>query len=329
MTIKIKEGSLPAVTEEFKDALMNAAMEASREASKLVSDEAFKHASKAANDLLTKFKAELAGINTPKILSVEVSGVENKLTANASPYLGRLIVNSKIGLNTLLVGPAGAGKTFLAKQLAEALDYQFASVCLTAGASETWLFGRQTPKGFVEGNFSKFYREGGVFLADEMDAADANLLLAINTALANGHFYNPINGETYDRHPSFVFVGAANTFGKGADQVFTGRSRLDGATLDRFIILQMDYNESVEKALCPNEPLRLMLVSIREKLKSLNAVEFVSTRAMDFAYKQYSNGIDVDDIVSSIVASWPESIRKDVEKFVTGKLKSEIKKAQP
>lgn len=42
----------------------------------------------------------------------------------------------------------------------------------------------------------EFYEEGGVFLLDEVDAADANVLLVINQALANGHLPVPNRTDT-------------------------------------------------------------------------------------------------------------------------------------
>ena len=58
------------------------------------------------------------------------------------------------------------------------------------------------------------------------------MLLSITTALSNGYLYNPINGETVKQHEDFIMVGCANTCGKGADAVYTGRNRLDGAFLE-------------------------------------------------------------------------------------------------
>ena len=48
----------------------------------------------------------------------------------------------------------------------------------------------------VISQFVQIYGDGGVFLFDEMDAADANLLLGVNAAIANNVFANPATGET-------------------------------------------------------------------------------------------------------------------------------------
>lgn len=265
-----------------------------------------------ANRMIKTVEERLKGLATPKalVLAVEVNGEQRKLSKPANPNLGRMIVNAKLGLNSLLVGPAGSGKTIAAEQLAEALGRGFGHVCLTAGASETWLFGRQTANGFIEGSFSEKYRNGGVFLGDELDAADANLMLAINTALANGHLYNPIIGENINRHPDFVFVGAANTLGRGGSSVYTGRSRLDAATLNRFVTLAVDYCPEIEAQVCPDDTLRGVLQNARKKLAELKSNEIISTRTLDQAFKQMKAGIDVDDIVASITMGWPDGMAK-------------------
>lgn len=234
---------------------------------------------------------------------------EVKLSNRASKALPRLIINAKLGLYSLMVGPAGCGKTTAAYQVAEALSLQFGSVCLTAGASETWLFGRQTPTGFVEGTFSKIYREGGVFLADEMDAADANLLLSINTALSHSTMLNPMNGEAIKKHKDFVFIGAANTNGKGSTHLYTGRSRLDAATLDRMVVIKVDYDHILEKELCPDEEWYQALQNTREGLLREGHDEFVSTRAFASGYKQLEAGVLKTEILDSLVATWGDAAR--------------------
>lgn len=249
------------------------------------------------------------------VLEVKVGDVKKptKLSTKANPLLPRLIVNSKLGLYTMLVGPAGCGKTTLANQLAEALKTQFGAVCLTAGASETWLFGRQTANGFVEGPFAKLYKEGGVFLADEMDAADANLLLSMNTALSHDEFINPMNGELMKKHKDFVFVGAANTNGKGANHIYTGRARLDAATLDRFIILDMNYDGHLEKTLCSDDNIRNFLNDLRSRLEKKQLDEFISTRAYKNMDMMHKAGIPYRELVDSLISNWSDVAKKEAE----------------
>lgn len=281
-------------------------------ASGQVVERSMAYADQLSKTIMDGVRQQMAGLNRPKVMVVEIDKQQHKLTKPATPHLARLLVNAKLGLNTLLIGPAGSGKTIAASQVAEALGLPFGHVCLTAGASETWLFGRQTPNGFVEAAFSRFYREGGVFLGDELDAADPNLLLAINTALANGELYNPISGDQIKRHDNFVFIGAANTVGKGADGVYTGRARLDGATLTRFVKIAVDYCEEIEKQVCPDRELRELLQEARTKLRSMKSQEILSTRCLAAAYAQKCAGVEMNEILASLTMGWPDDLAKQV-----------------
>src|SRR5262249_40226256 len=154
--------------------------------------------------------------------------------------------------NVLLVGPAGSGKTHLAKQVAQALGLDFAHISCSAGMSEGQLLGRLVPTGeagrfeYLRSEVVRCYEEGGVFLFDEIAAADSNTLLVINSALANGQMCVPNrpHNPVAVKHPDFVCMAAANTFGTGADRQYVGRNQLDESTLDRFRIgqIEMDYD---------------------------------------------------------------------------------------
>lgn len=271
-----------------------------------------------ADNMVKELSVELEEIRKSKrVMEIRVNELPAIDTGNKiiPDFFNRMVVNAKLGLNTLLVGPAGCGKTYAVELLASTLNLPFGHLNLTAGASETWLFGRQTPTGFVEGNFSKLYREGGVFLADEMDAADPNLMLSINTAIGNDSFYNPISGETITRHKDFVFVGAANTHGKGATATYNGRSRLDGATLDRFITIEVDYSKKVEEFLCPSKDLREALWDVRKKLRNDNSEEIISTRCFRYSYLQMMGGIGFKDVAASITSSWPRELKGVFDKY--------------
>jgi cobaltochelatase CobS len=134
----------------------------------------------------------------------------------------------------MLTGPAGMGKSYWAKSLADRLGLDFGSLPMTEGATPSWILGAQRLNGFGESKFLQVWRDGGVFLLDEMDAADPNMLLVANDALANDVLHNPVNGESYERHQDTILVAATNTLGTGADASYTGRNQLDFSTLDRW-----------------------------------------------------------------------------------------------
>lgn len=274
-------------------------------------EDVYKEVERRSNEAI--FKAEEAAEKIRVIAGVTVNnGPVREIGGGGHEKLPTVVSMMLTGLTPLLVGPKGCGKTLLAGQCAVALDKRFGHLCFSAGVSETWLFGRQTPNGFVEGEFSKFYRDGGVFLADELDAADPNLLLAINTALSNNHFYNPISGEAITRHPEFYFIGAANTLGKGGDSVYTGRSRLDAATLDRFIVIKMGYCPNIERKILPEDGTREKLQAIRTKLEGRGSMETLSYRSFDMASKLLGTGMGRDEVIKYVTASIPQSLLKEI-----------------
>ena len=152
-----------------------------------------------------------------------------------------LLQLSKERVNTLMVGPSGCGKTHVSAQIADAMELSFASQSCSAGVSESAFTGKLLPLGdhgrfeYVESDFVRIYENGGVFLFDEIDAADSNVLVFLNQSLANGSFHcaQRIGNTLVKKHKDFVAIAAANTFGTGADSLYTGRNSLDAATPDR------------------------------------------------------------------------------------------------
>lgn len=248
-----------------------------------------------------------------QIVGVELpDGKVWKFDTPTHPATARVIQYMQVGLLPLLVGPAGSGKSTMAENIAAALGLTYGHLCFSAGVSEVWLFGRHTPEGFKEADFSRMYREGGVFLADELDAADANVLLAINTALSSTTLYNPMNGQTYKKHDNFYFIGAANTYGKGATGSYVGRNRLDAATLDRFVCVEIDYLAAIENALCPDKDLAQKLRCVREKLKNEGSNEVVSYRSFRKAYQMHKLKVPSGELFKTLFASWPADLASRV-----------------
>lgn len=188
----------------------------------------------------------------------------------------------KSGVPLALIGPKGTGKTTLAKHIAEELDLPFGMVSMTSATSPSAFNGRpriasdgteslitaMVANGQLEealdlalkareggdvvaSQFAKLYGTGGVFLFDEMDAADENLLLIVNAALANGVFFNTATGEQIDKHPNFVPIAGMNTMGLGAGRDYNSRNKLDAASLDRWGMgrVQIRLDERVEDAM--------------------------------------------------------------------------------
>lgn len=144
-----------------------------------------------------------------------------------------------------LVGPAGSGKNVICKQVAEALGLDF--YFTNAVTQEYKLTGFTDANGhFHETSFYKAFKNGGLFMLDEMDASIPEVLIILNAAIANRYFDFPAPIGYVQAHPNFRVIAAGNTLGHGADIKYVGRNQIDGASLDRFGYLEIDYSEAIE-----------------------------------------------------------------------------------
>lgn len=236
---------------------------------------------------------ELLAKNTKPQVQIEkvvvAQAVERKVEGKTHKVFDKVVKLAALRKNILLVGPAGCGKTKLAHQVAESLGLSYFGISCTAGMSESQLTGWLIPVGeggkfvYVPSNFVNAYENGGLFLLDEADAADANVLMVVNQALANGGFFIPQRTDNpfCKRHADFVCIAAANTFGHGGDMIYAGRERLDGATLDRFRsgIVHMDYDGELEQSLIDSEVLKWG-TAIRKQISDMKLRRVMSTRVL-------------------------------------------------
>jgi len=152
------------------------------------------------------------------------------------------------GVHLWLVGPAGTGKSTIGEQVAEALSLPFSAVNCTSTMTETALKGYNDANGnYVATEFRRIFEGGGVFVFDEIDNANPNVLGALNSALANG--FMAFADKRVPKHPDFVGIATGNTFGSGATMEYVGRNPIDGATIDRFAQLEVPIDEKVEDAM--------------------------------------------------------------------------------
>lgn len=186
----------------------------------------------------------------PRRIEVHNPATELKVQIDrAHKIFPRVLRYASQRLSPYLVGPAGSGKTTIAEQVAIALGLKFYFAAKVQ--SEFSLLGFTNATGeYVRTPFRDAYEHGGVFLFDEIDGSNANALTAFNAALANN--LCPFPDGAIKRHPDFIAIAAANTFGRGADRQYVGRTAIDAATLDRFAVLEVEYDEQLELTLATN-----------------------------------------------------------------------------
>jgi len=235
----------------------------------------------------------------------------------ARPELSAMVRRVACGfVNLWMSGPAGSGKTTLGHDLAKALGRPFGFQSFSAASTEGSLIGSLDAQGnYRESAFVQAYENGGVYLLDEVDAAPAEVLVAINAALANGHLALPRHTDParriIKRHPDTVVIAAGNTWGTGATAQYCGRAPIDAATLDRFVgaRFSIGYDARIEESIlepygADGRTILGMVREWREKLASTRVQKIVSTRAVIAAARMLAAGFSLPEIESELTTGW-------------------------
>jgi cobaltochelatase CobS len=229
---------------------------------------------------------------------LEIVGPRGSVTLDGPHHYRTPIIIQVVALNhaTMLIGPAGCGKTTIGEHTAKALQLPF---YITSVINDT-----HELMGFVDGYgkyhttpFRQAFEHGGVWIGDEIDAWDASALLAANSALANGYANFPDRPERIVRHPDFRIIATANTFGTGADRVYVGRNELDAASLDRFATINVDYDLDLERMFANGADAWLDHVwKVRKSVNEKRIRHVVSSRAISTGAAALAAGIPWDEV---------------------------------
>lgn len=167
--------------------------------------------------------------------------------------LNWIINGSRFKQGFYIFGPSGAGKTSIVEQVCARMNLSLHYECATDGMEMSDLIGNfQLVSGgemrFIEGQLTQAYRNGGIFLLDEMDRW--NVPSKMYSILEGKPLYLP-TGEVILPHPNFRLFATGNTSGGGD---VTGKYRdtytQNEAFLQRFDCLRMSYPKAdVEEAL--------------------------------------------------------------------------------
>jgi cobaltochelatase CobS len=203
-------------------------------------------------------------------------------------------------LNALLVGPAGSGKTSGGYNVATHLKLPFYSISVGLQTTKSEFFGYMNADGkYVSTLFRKAFEKGGIFLLDEMDAGNANVITAINQALANNYCAFP--DGMVSKHKDFVVIASANTYGTGANRDYVGRNQLDAATLDRFVIIEWGYDEELEDSLVKNKEWLKFIRKCRHNANVNSIRTVISPRASMSGEKLLAEGLDFNTVVEMVL----------------------------
>lgn len=261
-------------------------------------------------------KDEVQGLK-PRPVEIKVNGAAGVvIEERVHPVFDRVTKLVAQGLNVLLVGPAGCGKSHLCEQIARAFKADYGAIHGTAGASKSALTGWLLPSDggkfeYVPARFVELYEKGkSLFCFDELDAFDPNMLLVVNGATANGHLHIAHRREmpSTKRGPNVRLMATANTYGTGANPMYSGRAALDGATLDRWVMVPVDYDKDLESdigragGLSSGEMAELW--ALRTKVRDASLRRTISTRAFQKAAAMKAAGNSWNTIKATLVEGW-------------------------
>jgi len=188
------------------------------------------------------------------------------------------------GLNVLLVGETGTGKTHAVYYVARLLGRKVKRVNLDKATTPEDLIGCWQPTAngngdgrefkWVDGVLIEAMKDGYVFVCDEINAAPPEVLFLLNSVLDERKItLKQYKGEVIEAHPNFVFVATMNP------SYYEGVNRLNEALRSRFqIILFYDYDERIERKLGLDERLIKFARKVREGYRLGEVSTPLSTR---------------------------------------------------
>lgn len=258
--------------------------------------------------------------HSSKIIEIKLEGKEEgKKFPLVHKQFETLLNVAKIqGVNTLLTGGAGLSKSTAVEQVAEAFNLELSSISFSNQTTKTDLLGFVDANGVYRmSGFVDAFKNGKVFLADEMDACSSNVLVLLNSAIANGRLELP-NNEEVKAHENFRFIATANTNLRGAKNGYTARNKLDSATIDRFVVIEWELDEELEEKITDN----VGWLNIVRKCRKVAAEELdgitITPRSSYDGAKLIKAGLPIDFVIeATIVKAMGEDERKVILKKIT------------
>lgn len=209
----------------------------------------------------------------------------------------------KLNIPAMLVGPAGSGKSTLLDQIAKKLNLQYYPMSVNGQTAEYHIIGYKNANGdYIKTAFRDAYEHGGLFSFEEIDAGNPNVLTVINNALSQNFYLFP--DKIVQKNEQFRLCASANTYGYGATRQYVGRNPLDAATLDRFAMTNVDYDEDLEKQIGPVKEWTFFVQALRHVVSCWDDNTppiLISTRAVVLGGRDVQSGTNWDNVLHKFI----------------------------
>lgn len=257
-------------------------------------------ANKTKNDFVRQFEQLKAEVGIAPLKIITSTNAEPKNLGLAHKSTGELIQFLGAGCHVFLTGPAGSGKSTGAEQAAKALELPFYATSVCSQTTKTDFLGYMDATGsYRRTQFRDAYENGGVYLIDEIDAGNPNVLSVLNAALSNSNCAFP--DSMVKRHDKFKCVAAGNTWGTGKTVQYVGRNAIDAATLNRFVIIHWDYDEKLEIAISGNPGWARYVIACRAEIKNRGIQFLITPRASINGAKAIAAKIPLATVLKSVL----------------------------
>lgn len=277
-----------------------------------IARQAMADAIKAEDIRKAKEQAELIKSTASKITDIAKTDFNHEMDKTHEMF-NSVLKDIQQNISPMLVGPAGSGKSTVLQQIADALSLKYYPLSVNGQTSEYQIIGFKNANGeYIRSAFRDAFENGGLFSFEEIDAGNPNVLTVMNNALSQDFYLFP-DGYV-SKHANFRLAASANTYGRGANRQYIGRNPLDAATLDRFAMSYVDYDEDLERQIGPEPKWTDYIQTIRHVVDSFGIPLVVSTRAIVFGGRDVKSGTDWDVALEKFV--WRGCKQEDVQKIM-------------